>query len=238
MALMKLSGLITGIVGNVQGSTFQPYRGQTMMRTTGRPLRNQSLAVANQRARFGWAKSAWQALSPAFKAAWNNAALNFPFKSKTGEDYFASGYQLFLSTALVIRRYGGTISLNPPQVNQSGFGFSGEEVDIIGMQDKDLRVSWDDDPSVVDQLVDVSLSRPLPLGQTAIPRSFTSIGHPRYNAESLDITQDDLTALWGFVPTGPFRLVVRLRVVDIAHGFIGSPTFIPLVADLDDDPEV
>lgn len=237
MALVKLSGLITGIVGPVQGTTFQPYRGQTMMRVTGRPLRKSPNAVQQQKQNFGAVKNAWTILPPENKAAWNNAALNFPFKSKTGEMYYGSGYQLFMSCNIILTRNGTAMITDPPIVNLSLLVGSGEEVEIIGMQDKSLVAEWDVDPTATTQLMEIALSRPLPPGRTLRPSSFTSNVTVLVTAGQVSMTQGDLRRMWGFIPTGFFVTFVRFRVIDAVNGFVGTPQFVKLLGTLDDDPE-
>jgi len=235
MALVKLSGLITGIVGPVQGSTFQPYRGQTMMRTTGRPLRSPRQNVQPQKQIFAAVRGSWSSLTSPIKESWNNAAKNFPFKSKTGELYKGSGYQLFISCNLVLVKFGEPISVEPPVVNNSGIVPSGEEVEIIGMQDKKLVAVWDDTSTSGDILMDISVSRPLPPGRNSTPSSFTSVSSARIDLETVEISQQELLSIWGFVPRTPVALWVRFRAIDISNGFIGVSTYIRIEADFRDD---
>ena len=237
MALVKLSGLITGIVGPVQGTTFQPYRGQTMMRVTGRPLRKSSGAIQEQRQNFGAVKGAWTILPPEKKAAWNNAALNFPFISKTGDKYYGSGYQLFMSCNMILTRNAVAMLSDPPVVNLSLLVGGGEEVEIIGMQDKTLTAEWDVDPTATTQLMEIAFSRPVPPGRTLRTSSYTANVTVLVTAGQVSMTQADLRRMWGFIPTGLFVTFVRFRVIDAVNGFVGTPQFVKLLGTLDDDPE-
>lgn len=56
----------------------------------------------------------WRNLSAGEKSAWSTAAPNFPFKNKFGQDYTASGYQLYMSVNQNLLNIGQAVVTTPP----------------------------------------------------------------------------------------------------------------------------
>ncbi len=97
MPQIKFSGLVTAMKGKAGGSIFSQNK-------QGSYFRNNRWGGGRKSARWDAAKNklnqlsnSWRALSAKQRDAWQNAAANFPFTNKFGDEYIASGYQVYMS---------------------------------------------------------------------------------------------------------------------------------------------
>ena len=97
MPQIKFSGLVTAMKGKAGGSIFSQNK-------QGAYFRNNRWGGGRKSARWDAAKhkltqlsNSWRALSSEQRQAWQDAAANFPFTNKFGDEYIGSGYQVYMS---------------------------------------------------------------------------------------------------------------------------------------------
>jgi len=98
MAFIKFSGLVSSVVGKLNGSYFQSQKGGTALKTISgrRPsAKATQTALGHAQSRLGWAARQWAILSIGKVAMWNTFALNFTRVNKNGQTYTPTGYQIF-----------------------------------------------------------------------------------------------------------------------------------------------
>lgn len=106
MAVVKYGSIVTEIKGKVGGSVFQggisgPIVGNKAHLSIssvrlGKQQRSTSDKLITQHNNLGWAASNWKSLSSLDRAAWDAAAISFPFKNKFGDMYTGSGFQVYM----------------------------------------------------------------------------------------------------------------------------------------------
>lgn len=97
MPQIKFSGLVTAMKGKSGGSIFSQNK-------QGAYFRNNKWGGGRKSARWDRAKvrltqlsNTWRSLSEQQRQAWQDAAANYPFTNKFGDEYIGSGYQVFMS---------------------------------------------------------------------------------------------------------------------------------------------
>lgn len=98
MAFIKFSGLVSSVVGKLNGSYFQSQKGGTALKTISgrRPIAKATqTALGLAQSRLGWVARNWSVLPPSKVALWNTFALSFTRVNKNGQTYTPTGYQIF-----------------------------------------------------------------------------------------------------------------------------------------------
>jgi hypothetical protein len=96
MAIVRPGPIIQAISGSVGGVTFAGANARTVLRKKPAPRRRTSAQALQQQERLNHNIRLWQAATDATRAAWNNAAKQYPFTDALGQTYFLSGYTLYL----------------------------------------------------------------------------------------------------------------------------------------------
>lgn len=124
MAVVKYGSIVTEIKGKIGGTVFQggisgPVAGNKNHLsisnvTLGKQNRSTSSKIFNQHGTLAYIAGFWQQLTDLERAAWNAAAIGFPFKNKFGEMYTGSGYQVYMSLAINSLNMGQGLLSDPP----------------------------------------------------------------------------------------------------------------------------
>lgn len=219
MALAQLSEAFSSIKGVVGGTIFQGFRGNTMIRTRKSGTTPKSAVSSLTRSRLATLSGSWKLLTPAQRATWVNAAEVVEQTDKFGNPYYGSGYQLYMQCNSNLYWSGADAIDEFPSPFTRGRLNGGEEVDIIGMQDKSLVFdgSYDNDPFFV-----LQASRIVSNGKIAVPRDWKTIAADEQSKlETLNL-YDAWTAVFGYDQPDNTTTWYRLKAVDNLCG-LASP---------------
>jgi hypothetical protein len=114
MALIKFSGLLSGISGKIGGTVFARNRSSAYARNWAKPTTAPTTKQTVNRARFGNQSSAWGMLDSAQRIAYNAAASAITLLNRLGEEYVPTGRQMFLASANNLANAGQATLSDPP----------------------------------------------------------------------------------------------------------------------------
>ena len=193
MALAKLSEMFSAVKVKIGGTVFQGYRGSTLIKNRGYQKGKFSAPFQQSKAIFSQAATTWKSLTPSEIAAWNAAAVNFPYTNKFGDSVTPSGYQLYVS--LYINAYSINKSpLTTPPTPQVLLPILGDECEILGMQTE--KVKWTG-PLTSEYIVKVFLSDYVTPSSNRPPKSFKQIYQGDSSRGEHDITGAMREAVFG-----------------------------------------
>jgi len=116
MALIKLSSIgITNLSGKAGGSVYARNRGGNYIRNFAMPSNPKTVAQMAARSAFGNLSSQWRSLASDLQNAWNEAAPNFPYKNRFGDQKVLSGFGLFQSLNRNLQVVGISMLSSPPE---------------------------------------------------------------------------------------------------------------------------
>lgn len=95
MASIRLSGLITGLKGKLQGSIFQMGPNGVLMRTNRNFNKVNSAPWSIQKTNMQATSSRWGTIDESQKLGWATKAEQFPTTDKYGNVRYPSGFELF-----------------------------------------------------------------------------------------------------------------------------------------------
>jgi hypothetical protein len=105
MPQVKFSGLVTDMKGKAGGSVFSSNKQGAYMRNNKWGGGRKSQRWDASKSKLASLANTWKSLNPNEQQAWNDAAADYPFTNKFGEQYIGSGYQVYMSL-------NGTLSIN------------------------------------------------------------------------------------------------------------------------------
>ena len=114
MAKVKLSALVSGISGKLNGSVFAKNRGGLYLRTKVTPVNPQTAAQVAARNLLTSFSQGWKSLTIAQRTAWNNAVENFQTTDIFGDLKKPTGLQLYIRLNANISNGNGTPITSPP----------------------------------------------------------------------------------------------------------------------------
>lgn len=114
MAKVKLSALVSGMSGKLNGSVFAKNRGGLYLRTKVTPVNPQSAAQVAARNLLTSFSQGWKALTVGQRTSWNGAVVNFQTTDIFGDLKKPSGLQLYIRLNANISKGGGTPITSPP----------------------------------------------------------------------------------------------------------------------------
>lgn len=128
MARVNYSGLISEIVGNIGGSTFQKNKSGFIVRTVGHCKKSSTVKQTQAHAQHYNLLANYSALAVLEKIAWNDFATLHPFIDKFGRSKAVSGANWFCSINSSLLELGQDIITNPPTyelplINWSNSGY-------------------------------------------------------------------------------------------------------------------
>ena len=113
-AKIKLSALVSGMSGKLNGSVFAKNRGGLYLRTKVTPVNPQTSAQVAARNLLTSFSQGWKSLTEAQRTAWNNAVENFQTTDVFGDLKKPTGLQLYIRLNANISNGGGTPITSPP----------------------------------------------------------------------------------------------------------------------------
>ena len=161
MASVQYGVIVTGLKGNIGGSTFQNGNVSKVLRNKGYRAGTSFGVRRAQISKLMTATSSWRSLSQSHRAAWNASAGNWPFKDKFGNTYYSSGYQKYVAQSTAL------IGLGLPLTTTPDLPYSANDPGLISVDfsdPSDLLVTWVNTP-VIDQFLQVFASAPLSAGR-------------------------------------------------------------------------
>ncbi|MFQ5445942.1 MAG: hypothetical protein ACE5FF_03325 [Saprospiraceae bacterium] len=114
MAKLKLSGLLSGLSGKINGSVAARNRGGAYLRTKVTPSNPQTAAQSTARNLMTQYAQAWRGLTVAQRAAWNGAVDGFQTTDVFGDLRTPSGENLYIRLNINLEIAGGTPITTPP----------------------------------------------------------------------------------------------------------------------------
>lgn len=111
MALIKIDGAISGTAG---GSVYARNRSGAYKRNWAKPVQPNTGSQLNQRAFFGSAAAAWNALSVAQRTTWEELALTVVRKNRLGDDYTPTGRQIYVESNTNLAKTSTTLLAEAP----------------------------------------------------------------------------------------------------------------------------
>lgn len=111
---MQLSAEVSAIKGKVNGSIFQGYKGQQVVRTRKSFNKQRQGAMQTQIASQTSLAGTWKQLSDIQRLSWSSASPSFPRYDKFGNPTTLSGYGLYLSLNGVLKYMGETLLTGGP----------------------------------------------------------------------------------------------------------------------------
>lgn len=123
-AQVKFGAIVTDLKGKVGGHVFKGTMAGGVLQNKGMPPKSISQngkltkadagRVINAHQNLATSATTWKTLTDSQRTAWAAAAPSFPFRNKYGEEYTASGYQLFISVNQNLRNIGVAAVTDPP----------------------------------------------------------------------------------------------------------------------------
>ena len=219
MAIAQLSEAFSSIKGVIGGTIFQGYRGNTMIRTRHSGPSARSAISSLTRSRLAALAGSWKNLKNTERDTWIAGALVVEQTDKFGNPYFGSGYQLYMQCNSNLYWAGNDLIDEFPSPFNRGRLNGGEEVDIIGMQDKSLVFDgpYDDTPSFV-----LQASRIVSAGRVSPARDWKTIAAGRKSALDAVNIYDSWTDVFGFQQPDYTTTWYRLKCVNDLSG-LASP---------------
>jgi hypothetical protein len=145
MAILRLSGLLTSMVGVLGGSYFSQKKGSTTINRSPAKLNRVSAgrtAMQTQQNNFSIVAKTWSTISDSARLAWQSAAGTQTFYNKANLPYTPSGYEYYCYCNGSVQAFGGTLLTEPQNplpsidVNRIEYGFDNTPgsltIDLIG----------------------------------------------------------------------------------------------------------
>jgi hypothetical protein len=115
----KFGAIVVAGSGKIGGHVLSRNRYGAYMRTKVTPVNPSTTAQVAVRNRLGSLSSAWRSLTPAQRAAWNGAVLDFKRTDVFGDIKSPSGFNLFQRLNNNIVTVGGAQINTPPAVGEA-----------------------------------------------------------------------------------------------------------------------
>lgn len=96
MPSIKFTGLISDMKGKANGSVFSKNKQGNYFRNNPNGGGRKTARWDKQKVQFGNLANTFRSLTTEDKDAWNNLAASWPLLNKFGDEYYPSGYQLFM----------------------------------------------------------------------------------------------------------------------------------------------
>ena len=113
MASAQYGVIVTGLKGNIGGSTFQNGNVSKILRNKGYRKGTTSQNRQTQLSRLIGATSSWRTLGIVNTKLWGGSAGNWPFKDKFGNTYYGSGYQKYVAQSIALTVLGFPLITTP-----------------------------------------------------------------------------------------------------------------------------
>jgi len=113
MALIKLSGLLTGMSGKLGGSIIAQTSNGNYLKQNSFSQQHPTAAQSLQRTQIYPVTQNWRSLTPTQQAAWVSESPNYPYTDRLGGTSYYTGFQLFTKLNLNRLLIGETV-LNTP----------------------------------------------------------------------------------------------------------------------------
>jgi hypothetical protein len=219
MAKVKLSALVSGMSGKLNGSVFARNRGGLYLRTKVTPLNPQTADQVAARARLaGWSQG-WRSLTQAVRDSWNNAVGNFQTTDIFGDIKTPSGNTLYTKLNTNIQLAGGVAITNPP----APIGATAMEgVDVTAAQTLNaFSVNVAPDPIPADHTLIVEATAPMSAGIHNANSDFRIIGTQAAAAIPPFDMSTEYVAKFGNLVAGQ-KVFVRTKMIRISTGEVGQ----------------
>ena len=95
MGLIKFSGLVTGIIGKLNGSVFTKNKAGAIIKNKQTPINQQSGLQQNNRSSINFLSKKWRELSDSQRIEWNALARRIILNNYWGDSYNPSGFNVF-----------------------------------------------------------------------------------------------------------------------------------------------
>ncbi|MGB1317297.1 MAG: hypothetical protein ACPG5W_03795 [Flavobacteriales bacterium] len=112
MARVKFGAVVTGIKGNIGGTTFQGGRSGGVAKNLGLPKRSVSLSQTFKKQQLSQQSGGWRDLTVLQRDSWVLLASTLTRLNKFGDPYTPTGYQIFMEFNLNLRSIGNTTILS------------------------------------------------------------------------------------------------------------------------------
>ena len=114
MAIIKASGIVGGISGNLGGICFVNGRGSKVVRTAKPASKSRSSLLAKNRGLFATFQRQWRTLTEEQQTGWRTYANATPFTNRLGESTNLSGFQMYVKIQVNLFDELGFFSDDPP----------------------------------------------------------------------------------------------------------------------------
>lgn len=222
MAIIKVSGLLQGIKGKLQGSIFQFGSGGNVMRNNRGFSKQKGTAWQDQKVSVQLISTSWRELDQEDRDAWVAATGEWPTVNKWGDARTPSGYELYMRMNLGLIKVGLTPIVTPPVVPT--FPDYGNNAFIGSISDPLIYAS---DAAYGAFVLDVfacpmmSTGRKSPRTGYIYMKSFTDDSVEFYNFNS------EYVARFGAKTVG-YRVYIMVRYRSASSGTFSTPIYLYL----------
>lgn len=216
---MKFGAIVTDGRGKIGGHVATKNRQGAALRTKSSPVQRRSNAQQLVKSRFTNLSQDWRDLTPAQRAAWNNAAPDFIQTNIFGDNYAPTGKNLYQLINQNILQGGGTAITDPinpiSPTALTAFGI-GSNSDIA------QTLTFAPTPVGADEAILIEATRPLSAGKDSPGSAFRIVTVLAAAATSPANTFAAYVAVFG-TPITDKKIFFRATPIQITTGVKGIP---------------
>lgn len=224
MVQVKYGDVITEMKGKIGGfaykGNYSAPSAQKIIKPTPRGTNYQTIV----RARLSYISALWRGLTAGQKDDWNTLATTWPFINCFGEEYFGSGYQVFMQVNLNLALVGTAYHTTPAD-KVSDWEFSG----VTGDWDYEGnagKLQFDNINTLGNWRIYLQSCMPLSLGQFHTPAKFHYLN---------EVYSTGGATYWNWQPSYDVRfvpnsyalfntkIVIRIKMVNTVTGQSPAP---------------
>lgn len=221
MAVVKLSGLLSGVAGKINGSQFNNSSSGLILQ---RKCQQKAVGSANQlqwRQNFKFAANYWKSLTPAEQEANNASALNYPYTDRFGDTRYYNGYQLLLRSNCNLLNSGLSLINEVPSTPPTSGSYTSTSgiAYIPPISNLTLYVNWSVSPAISsNSKTNIFLSPVVSAGVSNYTGKYALAGTFNSNDEEAFFNPWDIPYYSSWYAGG--KIFIQLQAINIATGVL------------------
>jgi len=219
MAKVKLSALVSGMSGKLNGSVFAKNRGGLYLRTKVTPVNPQTASQVAARNLLTTFSQGWKSLTAGQRVSWNNAVENFQTTDVFGDLKKPSGLQLYIRLNANISNAGGAAIVVPP-LPTGAAGLTALSLAAL-FTGATFDITFAPTPVPAGMALYIEATPGLSAGISNANSRFRTIGvEPAAGSSVIDFSAE-YAAKFGALATGQ-KVFVRAKFINIATGEVSQ----------------
>jgi hypothetical protein len=222
MASVKWSGLVSGIVGSLNGSVFFRNRYGSVVRNNTTPINNHTPADEIIRGYIYYLSKHWQDLTFSQRANWEALALLITHYNPWGDPYHPTGYNLYISCNVNLACIGLPYIEDAP--NNYSPVLPGTWNITANLPASELFFNWSPAAHMNNTLYEIYASTSLSQGKNYARNQYRIIDIIAWTDGAVVNLWSSYVAKFG-VPVSGKKLFFKIKPIDIRSGLPGMESY-------------